>query len=217
MNGNNLVYAILSWFFSNFTFMLAMFLIVLIAACFLGRYIVISKKMLIASLGIIVLEGILTVFVETNYSRLINYITGIIPFNEVPELSPETVVGSLTTVVTNFVAFSYSFAFFMISYREKRFLRSLGSAAGLYGYYLYMQTVILYSFAYITGGDANFFIRFNGYDDGQVNVIPLFIYNVISFAVTAALVAYMFFHFYRKKLYYVIRPRNRWLFIVWTK
>ena len=210
---NNLATTIISWFLSNLTFILAMLLIVLIAACFLGRYIVFSRKMIFISLGVIVIEGILAVFVEMNLARFTNYVAPIV--EEVPEVSAELFANSLMSLGTNFVAFSYAFVFYMLTYREKRFLRSLASVAGLYGYYMYMQTVIIYTYAYITGGDVDLFRQLNGLEDAPGQMTFLIVYQSVSLVITAGLILYLYFHFYRKKRFYIIRLRNRWYFIIW--
>lgn len=209
---DSLPYTIISWLISNLTFILAMLLVVLIAACFLGRYVVFSKKMIFISLGSIVIEGILAIFVQVNYTRLLNYLT---PFVEVEDgISAELITSSLTSLGVNLVAFSYAFVFYMLTYREKRFLRSLASVACLYGYYMYLQTIIIYTYAYITGGDINLFMQLNGLEEGPGQNFFI-VYLGIALAITAGLILYLYLHFYRKKRFYFVRVRNRWLFIIW--
>ena len=41
-------------FVSDFNFIISMLIIVMIAACFLGRYVVITRKMIIVTLGVVV-------------------------------------------------------------------------------------------------------------------------------------------------------------------
>ena len=53
---------------SNFQFILSMLIVVIVAACFLGRYVVLTKKLVLSSLGVLVLtilaNIIIAVFVK---------------------------------------------------------------------------------------------------------------------------------------------------------
>ena len=51
---------------SNITFVFSMMVVILIAAYFLGRYVVISRKMVLGAFGIVVIETILVLFFSFN-------------------------------------------------------------------------------------------------------------------------------------------------------
>ena len=61
---NSLITSVLS----NFQFILSMLVVVIVAACFLGRYVVLTKKLVLSSLGVLILtilaNIILAVFVK---------------------------------------------------------------------------------------------------------------------------------------------------------
>ena len=49
---------------SDVAFIASMFIIVLIAGCFLGRYVVITRKMVLATLGIVAIQIILLFVID---------------------------------------------------------------------------------------------------------------------------------------------------------
>ncbi|MCR5459617.1 MAG: ATP-binding protein [Acetatifactor sp.] len=51
-------------FFNEMDFILIMFIVLMISACFFGRQVVITRKMVIASMGIVLIEPVITVLRE---------------------------------------------------------------------------------------------------------------------------------------------------------
>ena len=54
--------SLLTTIFTNFQFILSMLVVVIVAACFLGRYVVLTKKLALSSLGVLVLTILVNVF-----------------------------------------------------------------------------------------------------------------------------------------------------------
>ena len=54
----DIIYRIIVSMSSNITFMMSMMVVILIAACFLGRYVAISKKMVIGAFGVVLIETV---------------------------------------------------------------------------------------------------------------------------------------------------------------
>ena len=218
MIGDHLAVHIILSFISNITFVLSMLIIILIAVCFLGRYVVISRKMVFGALGVLFFEAIAIVFFTINEVSINEWLMGVfaleeLPAGEDPGEFARLIASALETLAINSIAFVYAFAFYMFSYREKRFLRSIASVVGLYGYYLYMQTAIMYSVAYLTGGDNEAII---GISYGREEQMPLIIiYQVVSLLITAAVVSILYFAYYRKKISYVLSIKTRVFFILW--
>ena len=98
---------------SNIEFILAMLIIVLVAACFLGRYIVITKKMVFATFGIAALEIIAIVCLNVYISHASQEIIDAFNNGIYDEESIRVVerVSYITNMLTNIAVFLYAFIF----------------------------------------------------------------------------------------------------------
>ena len=128
---------------SGINFMIAMLAIVLISACFLGRYIVITRKMVISTFGVIciqwILFGIVQFYYSSKYPDLYNYIRSLSVFDKVPQESSfyegYMIYSFVNSLLLNGTLFLYAFFFYFVSNKEKRFLRAVESTICLYLYY----------------------------------------------------------------------------------
>ena len=201
---------------SNITFVLSMLVVVLIAACFLGRYVVISRKMAIGALGVLFFEAIATAFIMLNEASFIEYFGSFFataaPDEDFMEIAKLFVTG-VESIIINFIAFVYAFVFYMFSYREKRFLRSVGSCIGLYAYYAYMQTTIMGAMVYAAGGQQENVNAITWSDGGSP--WPSIIFQCVCLLITAAVVLILYFAYYRKKIFYVLSIKTRLFFLLW--
>ncbi|MBR6093739.1 MAG: GHKL domain-containing protein [Lachnospiraceae bacterium] len=218
MTGEYLALDILLSVISNITFVLSMLLIILIAVCFLGRYAVISRKMVIGALGLLVFEAIAIIFIKINEVSIDKWLYDLFLMEEIPVEEDfgeyvRIIGAALKSFAVNSVAFVYAFVFYMFSYREKRFLRSLGSVIGLYGYYVYMQSAVMYAVAYLAGGDADIVMRITYGKDDQIPL--MIIYQTICLIITAAVVCILYFAYYRKRITYVLSIKTRVFFVLW--
>lgn len=218
MTGEYLALDILLSVISNITFVLSMLLIILIAVCFLGRYAVISRKMVIGALGLLVFEAIAIIFIKINEVSIDKWLYDLFLMEEIPVEEDfgeyvRIIGAALKSFAVNSVAFVYAFVFYMFSYREKRFLRSLGSVIGLYGYYVYMQSAVMYAVAYLAGGDADIVMRITYGKDDQIPL--MIIYQAICLIITAAVVCILYFAYYRKRITYVLSIKTRVSFVLW--
>ncbi len=218
MTGEYLALDILLSVISNITFVLSMLLIILIAVCFLGRYAVISRKMVIGALGLLVFEAIAIIFIKINEVSIDKWLYDLFLMEEIPVEEDfgeyvRIIGAALKSFAVNSVAFVYAFVFYMFSYREKRFLRSLGSVIGLYGYYVYMQSAVMYAVAYLAGGDADIVMRITYGKDDQIPL--MIIYQAICLIITAAVVCILYFAYYRKRITYVLSIKTRVFFVLW--
>ena len=211
---------------SNITFVFSMMVVILIAACFLGRYVVISRKMVLGAFGIVVIETILVLFFSFNEISFQNKAKDFVSeyvlteYSEDAGLTAEEVsdtmnlfVTGVISIIVNSVAFVYAFVFYLFSFREKKVLRSFGACVGLYGYYMYMQTIILYAMIYLKGGDMNFFEAITYSRDAAA--FPMMIYQLICLVITAGVLAILYFGYYRRKKFYVISVKTRIFFLLW--
>jgi len=218
MTGEYLALDILLSVISNITFVLSMLLIILIAVCFLGRYAVISRKMVIGALGLLVFEAIAIIFIKINEVSIDKWLYDLFLMEEIPVEEDfgeyvRIIGAALKSFAVNSVAFVYAFVFYMFSYREKRFLRSLGSVVGLYGYYVYMQSAVMYAVAYLAGGDTDIVMRITYGKDDQIPL--MIIYQAVCLIITAAVVCILYFAYYRKRITYVLSIKTRVFFVLW--
>jgi signal transduction histidine kinase len=218
MPANHLAIHILLSLTSNITFVLSMLMIILIAVCFLGRYAVISRKMVLGALGVLFFEAIVTAFFTINEVALNKWLMDLFAMEEIPageDLGEyvRLIATAIESLAINSIAFVYAFVFYMFSYREKRFLRSLGSVIGLYGYYLYMQSAVLYAIAYLSGGDNDVIMGISYARDAQLTLAVIF--QIVCLVITAAVVSILYFAYYRRRISYVLSIKTRVFFLLW--
>ena len=153
---------------NNSQIIISMLLVILVAACFLGRYIELTKKLVLSSFGPIILTILGNV--------LLNLF-----FSEMPE---ETVMFNYNNVLV-LVIFVYAFFFYFFAYKEKKFLRAIESTVCLYLVTAYTSTLSQMTAVYFYGGTdevmVDLFIEHLG-----TGGIWTFI-TIMSFLVTLAL------------------------------
>ena len=184
-------------FLSNAQTILSMLLVILVAACFLGRYIELSKKLVLSSLGPLVLTLLANVFVN-------------LFFSEIPE---GAIMLDINTVLVVGL-FIYAFFFYLFAYKEKKFLRAIESTVCLYFVYSYTATLSQMTAVYFYGGTDEVMM------DLYINHLGVggtwtFI-TIMNFVVTLALFLVVYFGFYRPKKFYVISIPFRIFFSVWA-
>ena len=184
-------------FLSNAQTILSMLLVILVAACFLGRYIELSKKLVLSSLGPLVLTLLANVFVNLFFSE-----------------QPDGVIMLDINTVLVMGLFIYAFFFYLFAYKEKKFLRAIESTICLYFVSSYTATLSQMTAVYFYGGTDEIMI------DLYINHLGVggtwtFI-TIMNFVVTLALFLVVYFGFYRPKKFYVISIPFRIFFSVWA-
>ena len=182
---------------NNFQIILAMLLVVIVSACFLGRYVVLYKKLVLSSLGVLVLTIIWTIGLNIIF----------------PDYPDNDVILSINYLVT-FSIFIYAFIFYLFAYKEKRFLRALEATLCLYLLYSYISTFSQLTVIYFAGGtgeitDEVFYTNFG--------TSPLWIaISIMGSVITLALFLIAYFGFYKRKKYFIIGIPYRILFVIWV-
>lgn len=197
-------------------FVLSMLIIVLISACFLGRNVKLSRKLVLSACGIVLLQTVLTVIDISLGDYIIDYLTsllsGFIPGKDAEEIVPALVMTVISFIV-NLISFAYAFVFYLIAFKKKKFLRAVEATVGLYIYYLYMQNIVEYSIFFLMGGDLELLTAFT---DPNVQYSPFVIAVVlVDLIISSLLCALLYFAYYKKGRFYTIRVRNRVFFIIW--
>ena len=184
-------------FLSNSQTILSMLLVILVAACFLGRYIELSKKLVLSSLGPLVLTMLGNVVLNLFFKE-----------------QPEGMVMLDINYGLVLGLFIYAFVFYLFAYKEKKFLRAIESTVCLYFVSLYTATLSQMTAIYINGGTEDVM------EDMYINNFGLggtwtFI-TIMNFVITLMLFLVVYFGFYRPRKFYVIGIPYRIIFIVWT-
>ena len=208
---------------SDINFMLNMLIIVMVSACFLGRYVVITRRMVIATCGILIFQLILTFGGDFLFSKIYpvetEYINGLsaqdIITADNPMYAKVYLISNIYTYVLNIGVFVYAFVFYLISYKEKRVLRAIESTICLFLYYMYVNTILQYTYTYMRGGDFELLINIYSTLGGRDNLIYMVVLVGGAGLVSLILLFILYFLYYKRKRYYVVRIRDRILFVVW--
>ena len=187
---------------SDLDYIFSMLLVVIVAACFLGRYIVLSRKLVLSTLSVIGVTVIGTVAV--------NVVLTSMGYTDKVDIDTNMFINS----ILNTVLFVYSLIFYFFAFKEKRILRAIESAICLYLVRLYLGTFSQMAVVYFAGGTFEIFyeVYFDNFGYGKYwNAI-----SITTFAITLALLLIAYFGFYRPKKYYIISIPARILFIVWA-
>lgn len=181
----------------NLQFVIGILLVVMIAACFLGRYVVLTKKLVISAFGVLGLTIIGTI--------IVNLVFG-------DELDNDMYL--ISNYILTFAMFIYAFIFYLFAYKEKRILRAIEATVCLYLFNLYINTISEISIVYFIGGTDKEFsdIFLDNLGAGKLWILM----SAVSFLITLALFIIVYFGFYKKKRYHVLRMPYRILFVVWT-
>lgn len=196
MNEQFTIYEIITTILNNAEIILSLLIIVLAAACFLGRYVVLTKKLVLSSLGILLLDGMVTVVLNVFFQDA----------NEDYVLVIQSIVSILL--------YAYAFVFYLLAFKEKRFIRAIEATVCFYILTLYTSTFSQLIVVYALGGTQDIvdklFFKNVGTGPEWMAIMGL------SFLITLALFLIVFFGFYRPKKYFIIGIPYRILFVVWT-
>lgn len=189
---NSLITSVLS----NFQFILSMLVVVIVAACFLGRYVVLTKKLVLSSLGVLILTILANIILAV-------FVKG--------EVIADMLV--LIEQMINIAIFTYAFFFYLFAFKEKRVLRAIESTVCLYLLTAYISTFSQLAVVYFAGGTDEIFTEI--YVEQFATSDLWTAISGLSFLFTLALFVVGYFGFYRQKKYYVIGIPSRILFIIW--
>lgn len=209
---------------SDINFMLAMLIIVLVAACFLGRYIVITRKMVLATLGVLIIQIVFLFasdfLMKSMYPDAYKVLEGMESINELtPELAGYEeiqVFSSMSGLILNGLVFVYAFVFYLIANKEKRIIRAVESLICLMLYYQFVNSIFQYMYLYFNGCKQEIVDLFiSGSMAGLEGIKFTFFLTCAVFIISVAILLILYFGYYRKKRVYVVRIRDRVLFVLW--
>jgi sensor histidine kinase YesM len=186
----------ISLIFNYSQYMIGLLLVVLVAACFLGRTVVLSKKHVLMTLGILALTGT-TAIIENIF------------FLGTDKDSLDVLNGIVTVLM-----YVYSFIFYLFAFKEHRIKRAIESTICFFLLTLYITNFSYMIAIYLLGGTEEVLEKIYVENLGTG---PLwFLLNCMCFIIYAALFAIVYFGFYKPKKITVLSIQDRILFIVWT-
>ncbi|MCR5103931.1 MAG: GHKL domain-containing protein [Eubacterium sp.] len=208
---------------SDINFMIVMLIIVMIAAVFLGRYIVISKKMIIATCGIVLVQLLVIIgggiIIEHLFPEMAqtfeDYTMADAISKENPYYDTYIKLSFVASNVLNLLVFVYAFVFYLIANKEKKLLRAIESTVCLYLYYAYINTIGQYSYIYLNGGNSELANNVFVINSGKDSLFFTLYLELSTFVTSLAILLLIYFIYYKKHRVFVIRIRDRILFVVW--
>lgn len=185
-----------TWLANLFQYIISLFLVVMVAACFLGRDVELKRKQLLLSLGIPVLSVTAGVIMNT---------TGVVLDNDQLFL--------LNQVLT-LLLYAYAFFFYLLTYKKKRIIRAIESAICYYILTKYLASFSQMTVVFLLGGtdEVTKDIYYDNFGNG-----PLWTaISLLDFLITLALFLITYFGFFKQKKYYIIGKPARILFVIWA-
>ena len=182
---------------SNFQLIISLLLVVIVAACFLGRQIALTRKLVISSFGMLSFSVFGTIF--TNL------------------FIPEALDKDLVFVIDNGMTvlfIIYSFIYFLLTFKEKKLLRAIEATVCFYLFSIYISTFSQMTVIYLVGGTDDIVYDIF-YENLSTNPLWLAI-SGMAFIITLALFVIVYWGFYKPKKYYIIGIPHRVLFIIWS-
>ena len=182
---------------SNLQFIISLLLVVIVAACFLGRYVVLTRKLVISSFGMLAFSVFGTIIANLFISE---------------DLDKDLVFvldNGLTVLL-----YIYSFIFYMFAFKEKKVLRAIESTVCFFLFSLYISTFSQMTVIYLVGGTEDVVI-----DVFYENLADSPLWLAISgmaLLITLALFIIAYFGFYKPKKYYIIGIPHRVIFVIWA-
>ena len=182
---------------SNLQLIISLQLVVIVAACFLGRYVVLTRKLVISSFGMLAFSIFGTIIANL--------------------FIPEDLDKNLVFVLDNgltVLLYIYSFIFYMFAFKEKKVLRAIESTVCFFLFSLYISTFSQLTVIYLVGGTEDVVI-----DVFYENLADSPLWLAISgmaLLITLALFIIAYFGFYKPKKYYIIGIPHRVIFVIWA-
>ena len=176
-------------------FTLALLLVVLVAACFLGRYVVLTRRLVLSSFGVVVLSILWAVIVNVFFSGVAEENTMIFSY------------------ILNFALYIYAFVFYLLAFKEKRLLRAIESLIWYYLLTVYISTFSQMAVIYFAGGTDEQTLEVF---ETNLGTGPKWVaISGTGFLITTALLVIVYLGFYKPKKYLVIGLPYRIIFTVW--
>lgn len=182
---------------SNLQLIISLLLVVIVAACFLGRQIALTRKLVISSFGMLSFSVFGTILANLF----------------IPDALNKDLVFDIDNGMTVLFVI-YAFIFFLLSFKEKKLLRAIEASVCFYLFSIYISTFSQMTVIYLVGGTEDIV---NDIFYENLSTSPLWLaISGMSFIITLALFIIVYWGFYKPKKYYIIGIPHRVLFIIWS-
>lgn len=191
----NEITALITSVLSNFQTVVALLLIVVIAACFLGRQVEFSKKLILSAFGVTGVSLICLVVLNFFFAD-----------------AEHDLIVLLDYIIAG-ILYVYAFVFFLIAFKEKRVKRAIEAWIWFFLFIQYISTFSNMTVIYLLGGteELAYSVFYENLGSGPLWLVM----SAITFLITSALFLITYFGFYKPKKYCIISVPARVLFIVW--
>ena len=192
-----LIMDLISAALSHATVILSISLVIIVASCFLGRYITLSRKLVLSSCGIFVISILYSLIFGFFLTEDIN--------NEI-RLD--------FSVFLSIIIHIYAFVLYLIVFKEKRIRRAIEAFICMYVFNIYISTLSQLIVVYCNGGTYESMSKL--YMEEYATGLNWLLIISLTFILTAALFVITYFGFYRPKKLFVIPVPYRILFVIWS-
>ena len=194
---SNFIMQLIVMTMSNLQLIISLLLVVIVAACFLGRYVVLTRKLVISSFGMLAFSIFGTIIANL--------------------LLPEELDKNLVFVLDNgltVLLYIYSFIFYMFAFKEKKVLRAIESTVCFFLFSLYISTFSQMTVIYLVGGTEDVVV--DVFYENLANSPLWLAISGMALLITLALFIIAYFGFYKPKKYYIIGIPHRVIFVIWA-
>ena len=130
----NDIITIITSVLSNFQIVFALLLIVVISACFLGRQVEFSKKLVLSAFGVIGVTVIFSIAINLLFAD-----------------ADSDLILSLNYILAG-IFYVYAFVFFLLAFKEKRLKRAIEAWIWFFLFVQYISTFSNMTVIYLAGG-----------------------------------------------------------------
>ncbi|MBR3143221.1 MAG: GHKL domain-containing protein [Clostridiales bacterium] len=180
---------------NNIQYVFFLLLIVMIAACFLGRRVEFSRKLILSAFGMLGISLTCGIIFNLLFAEA------------------DTIVTLLLNSILSVFLHAYAFVFFLFSFKEKRVRRAIESTVCFILLTNYISSFSYMTVIYLVGGtaEAAYSVFYEDWGRG-----PLwFAISAIGLLITLAVTLLIYFGFFKPKKYYTVSIPARIVFIVW--
>ena len=188
---------VISSVLSHAAMILSLLIVIIVASCFLGRYIALTRKIVISTLGILVVSVLCSVIFNI-----------FLP----DEISNE--IRMSFSVILSFVMHIYAFGLYLFVFKEKRILRAIEAFVCMYLLNQYLSGISQLIVLYCSGGTYE--AMFKLYNEEYSTGFNWMVIIILTFILTLALFIVVYFGFYRPKKFFIIPVPYRVFFIIWS-
>ncbi|WP_288885326.1 sensor histidine kinase [uncultured Eubacterium sp.] len=214
------IYQLLGYIASALTtihYVIAVFTLCLIAHCFLGYTVEITRKKVAFSIISIIIVQAGYYIIEAIYEASLpkEVVQGVLEGNiNDPRVVAFYEHSGFMSKAVNGAMYVAAFLFFFMVYKNRKLIRAIESTVCLYGYYFYVNKAIVYSYIFLRGGKSSIFDEIYRITT-EKTYVHMFIIELTSFTIAVIILMILYLGYYKKDKLYVVRIRDRIAVVSW--